>query len=186
MATISQTYIIPGLRNELKRLSRQGVKCQTAYCRPLTQQMGPLPSCRTTPAPPFTRTGIDFAGPVYIKQGATRKPVRVKAYVCLFVCMTTKAVHIELCHELTSEAFIQAFKRFKSRRGIPQQVYSDNGSNFIGAKSEIVELQQLFEEQKTKQAMSHAGPCHHKSELTNLFAEIPLLIRSAGLSFDDT
>lgn len=155
MATINQSYIIPGLRNELKRLSRECVKCQTAYCKPLSQQMGPLPSYRTTPASPFTRTGIDFAGPVYIKQGTTRKPVRVKTYICLFICMTTKAVHIELCHDLTTEAFIQAFKRFKSRRGIPMQVYSDNGTNFIGAKSEIEDLQRMFEQQKTKQAISH-------------------------------
>jgi len=90
------TYVIHGLRNFLKKISRSCAICQKAYARPLGQQMGMLPSSRTTPSP-FHRTGVDFAGPFYLKKGHTRKPVIIKTYSCLFICLTTRAVHLELC-----------------------------------------------------------------------------------------
>ncbi len=96
MSVILETYYISGLRNFLKLISRRCPMCQKAYSRPLNQRMGMLPLSRTTPAPPFERTGMDFAGPFYIRQGKVRKPTRVKCYACLFICLTTKAVHIEL------------------------------------------------------------------------------------------
>ncbi len=98
MSVILETYYISGLRNFLKLISRRCPMCQKAYSRPLNQRM---PLSRTTPAPPFERTEMDFAGPFYIRQGKVRKPTRVKCYACLFICLTTKAVHIELCANLT-------------------------------------------------------------------------------------
>ena len=60
----------------------------------------------------FTVTGLDFAGPIQIKQGYSRKPVIIKAYVCVFICFSTKAVHLELCADLTTTEFMEALRRF--------------------------------------------------------------------------
>ena len=102
--------------------------------------MGQLPAARTTPAPPFSTTGIDYAGPFILKLGHTRKPVLVKAYLAIFVCFCTKAVHIEVVSDLTTEAFLAALKWFLSRRGLPRDIHTDNGSNFDGAKHDLQEL----------------------------------------------
>ncbi len=143
MSIIGKTYHIPGLRNELKKISRQCAICQRAYARPTHQQMGLLPSSRTTPSHPFEHTGMDFAGPFLVRQGHTRRPVLLKTYACLFVCFSTRAIHIELCADLTTEEFLAAFKRFCARRGTPTHLYSDNGSNFLGARNELQDIQRL-------------------------------------------
>jgi len=143
-ATLLSRFYIPGLRNILKKISRACSSCQRAYAQPLSAQMGLLPLQRTTPHPPFTHTGVDFAGPFLIRQGHVRKPVPVKAYAALFICLTTKAVHFELCASLSSEDFRATLQRFVSRRGSPQHIYSDNGSNFLGAREEMRDLQELL------------------------------------------
>ncbi len=153
LAIIKETYHIPGVRNFLKRLSRSCPKCQRAYQQGTSQPMGLLPLVRTTPSAPFLNTGVDFAGPFITKQGYTRKPVRVKSYACIFVCMATKAVHIELCLSLSTDEFLSALRRFCSRRGCPAAMYSDNGSNFIGAHGELLQIQDLLRRSKT--ALSH-------------------------------
>ena len=81
----------------------------------------------------FDQTGVDYAGPVYIKYGYVRKPTVIKAYVCVFISLSVKAVHLELVSDLTSEAFIATLRRFISRCGKPSLTWSDNGTNFVGA-----------------------------------------------------
>lgn len=137
LSIIGDSYHLPGLRNFLKKISRNCATCQRAYAKPLQQQMGLLPISRTTPFPPFYKTRIDFAGPLYIRKGHTRKPVIIKSYACLFVCLTTRAVHLELCSELSTPEFLAALKRFTARRGTPAHIYSDHGTNFQGAHKEI-------------------------------------------------
>ncbi len=106
--------------------------------------MGLLPEARTTPSPLFYHTGIDFAGLFMIRQGHTRKPVLLKFYACLFVCFSTRAIHLELCVDLRTEEFLAALRRFCARRGTPAHIHSDNGSNFLGARHEIQQLQRLM------------------------------------------
>jgi len=113
---LSHTYYIPGLRNLLKFISRTCAFCQRAYAKPLSHQMGMLPPSRTTPAPTFDRVGIDFAGPFVLRRGHTRKPTLVKSYAVVFVCMTTKAVHLDLCASLSTPDFIATLTRFVARR----------------------------------------------------------------------
>ena len=91
--------------------------CITCRRYEAKQLMGQLPKERLTPGHVFSKVGVDYAGPLLIKLGHTRKPTVMKAYVCVFVCMTVKAIHLELVTELTSEAFIAALRRFISRRG---------------------------------------------------------------------
>ena len=94
---------------------------------------GQLPIERLTPGLVFDKIGIDFAGPVQIKYAHVRKPVIVKAYVCLFVSLSVKAVHLEPVSDLTTDAFIASLRRFTSQRSKPSLLLSDHGTNFTGA-----------------------------------------------------
>ncbi|XP_011860282.1 PREDICTED: uncharacterized protein LOC105557612 [Vollenhovia emeryi] len=108
--------------------------------------MGNLPPNRVREAAPFTHTGIDFCGPFYMKEKKHRNWNRVKVYVCVFVCMCIKAVHLEVVSDLSSDGFLAALRRFVARRGIPEHIYSDNGTNFIGltANNQLKKLYALF------------------------------------------
>ena len=117
--------------------------------------MGQLPADRVHPAPPFAVVGLDFAGPFLCKRGNPRKPVLVKTYACLFVCFSTKAVHIELVSDLTSKAFLACFTRFTGYRGCPSTIYSDNGTNFKGAWAELQEMQKLIHDDSTQELLLH-------------------------------
>ncbi|XP_065087708.1 uncharacterized protein LOC135709327 [Ochlerotatus camptorhynchus] len=108
--------------------------------------MADLPSERVSPAPPFLNVGVDFCGPFLISYPIRRSFPR-KHFVAIFVCLVTKAVHLELVSDLTSEAFFAAFKRFVARRGRPVLVMCDNALNFVGAKRQLDELRQLFMDQ---------------------------------------
>lgn len=119
------------------------------------QLMGDLPSYRVRPAPTFVNTGVDFAGPFLLKSTSVgRKPLITKSYVCLFVCMLTRAIHIELVSDLTTDAFLAALRRFTSRRGVPSKMFSDNATNFIGAQNELERLAEMFRNQKEKRKIA--------------------------------
>ena len=115
MAILGQSYRIAGVKRLVKKLSHHSVRCQRIYCKANNQLMGNLPADRATAAPPFNITGIDFAGPFLCKRGNLRKPTSVKTYVCLFICFTTTALHLEVVSDLTTEAFLAAFRRFTCR-----------------------------------------------------------------------
>ncbi|XP_072939173.1 uncharacterized protein [Epargyreus clarus] len=87
-----------------------------------------------------TVSGLDYAGPVLIADRGGRGCKLIKSYICVFVCLAVRAVHLELVSDLTKEAFLAAFNRFISRRGKPQRVYSDNGTTFVGAFNELSRL----------------------------------------------
>ncbi len=114
--------------------------CRKAAPRTHPQLLGELPADRVSTTPAFDTTGLDFAGPYTLKRGHTRKPAYVKSYLCLFVCLSTKAVHIEVVSDLTTSAFVAALRRFVARRGCPTTIHSDNGSNFVGARNQLHEL----------------------------------------------
>ena len=98
--------------------------------------MGPLPDYRVAqPLHPFSRVGVDYAGPFMTKQG--RGKVRAKRYLCLFTCLETRACHLELAHSLSTESFLMALQRFVKRRGVPKLIVSDNGANFRAAEQEL-------------------------------------------------
>ena len=132
-ALLYQSYYPVGCRQMVKSMCKHCVVCRKALAKTIIQFMGDLPDHRISPARPFDYTGVDFAGPFDVKRGHTRKPVLVKAYACLFVCMSTKAVHIDCTEDLSTASFMLCFERFINRRGFPRHMYSDNSSNFIGA-----------------------------------------------------
>lgn len=116
--------------------------------------LGQLPIEQVTPGPVFDKVGVDYAGPVTIKYGHGRKPTLVKAYICIFVSLTVKAVHIELVTDLTSDAFIAALRRFLARRGMPSLIWSYHGTNFVGASCELKEFYKFLRDQKTQDSIS--------------------------------
>ncbi len=160
LSLLTDNYYIPRVRNFLKLLSRKCVHCQKAYALPISQRMGDLPTSRTTPAPPFERTGVDFAGPFLITRGNPRKPTRVKAYAAVFICLATRAVHFEVCSDLSTDSFLACLRRFIGRRGCPAHVYSDNGTNFLGAKNELEEISTMMTSPGTKDAINDITSHH--------------------------
>lgn len=102
--------------------------------------MGDLPADRVSPSPPFAHTGVDFAGPFLLKSHKGRGSKTSKAYLCLFICFSSKAIHLELTTSLSTESFLMSLKRFVARRGKPLTMYSDNGKNFVGTITEIKEI----------------------------------------------
>ncbi|XP_060536764.1 uncharacterized protein LOC132708412 [Cylas formicarius] len=122
-------------KNQIRSVLRKCMVCFRVKPFNISQQMGSLPQPRVTPSRPFTFTGIDLAGPYFTKASKTRTKILIKTYLTVFVCLSSKAVHIEIITDLTSEAFMDAFKRFVSRRGLPKHLYSDNAKNFVGTNN---------------------------------------------------
>ena len=121
------------------------MECRKRNARPGEQIMAPLPEARVAPSdPPFTYVGVDYFGPLFVKQGRSQ----VKRYGCLFMCLTMRAVHIEVAHTLEADSFICAYQRFVSHQGKPKEMYSDNGTNFTGAERELREALERLDQSK--------------------------------------
>ncbi|XP_058817755.1 uncharacterized protein LOC131681066 [Topomyia yanbarensis] len=145
MAILRQQFWIPKCRNTIRLITRSCVRCFKVNPKALNQFMGYLPGCRLEKAPAFLKVGVDLAGPIMIRQGVR------KAKGCVFICMVTKGIHLEAVENLSTVAFLATLQRFVSRRGVPEEIYSDNGTNFVGAKNELRELYEMFKKQMTEQ-----------------------------------
>ena len=154
-ASLSRRYHIVGGRKTIRSIARKCFTCRRYTARPKPQLLGQLPVERITPDSIFDKVGVDYAGPVLIKYGYIRKPTIVKAYVCIFVSLSVKAVHLELVTDLTSEAFVACLKRFIARRGLPSLIWSDNGTNFTGAARELKELYLFLRRTSTQDDVTH-------------------------------
>lgn len=135
-------------KQSVRKFTRKCIKCFRANPKSINPLMGDLPEFRLNPSRPFTRCGVDYCGPFQLKDGKYRNRKIIKGYVCVFICMTTKAVHLELVTEMTSACFINALERLVSRRGCCKHIYSDNGTNFIGANNELTRISNLTNTEK--------------------------------------
>jgi len=108
--------------------------------------MAPLPKDRVQCSRPFAIAGVDFAGPIVIRSGI-RRVTGIKAWIAVFVCFSTRAVHLEAVEDLTSAAFVACLRRFMSRRGKCKRIYSDNGTNFVGAQKELTAYMEKIDKQ---------------------------------------
>ena len=135
LATLRQRFwIINGL-SAVKRVLNKCVVCRKIEGRPIQPMMAPLREEQVTSGGrPFKHVGVDYFGPIETKFG---RRGRIKRWVCLFTCLSTRAVHLELAYSLDTEAFLGAYSRFTNRRGRPVRVFSDNGTNFVGADREL-------------------------------------------------
>ena len=127
----SHYWIIKG-RAVVKRLLHSCTVCRRfsgkMYCAP---PVPPLPEFRVQESVPFSTSGVDFAGPLYLKG------VETKVWIALFSCCVTRAVHLELVPDMTTDSFIRCLRRFIARRGVPKKMISDNGKTFKAASKVI-------------------------------------------------
>ena len=119
---------------------------QCIICRRLrgsivSQKMADLPVERISPSSPFQTVGIDVFGHWNIISRSTTSTRRVtataKRWAVIFVCLYSRAVHVEILDSMNTYAFINALRRFIALRGPVSILRSDQGSNFIGAKNQL-------------------------------------------------
>ena len=135
----SRFWIVKG-RRMVRNVTEACAECRRRFTMKIGHQMmAPLPKTRLQSSlRAFEKVGVDYGGPFLTKQGRGR--TRAKRYLCLFTCLTTRAVHLEMAYSLDTDSFINAFTRMTSRRGTPTYVISDNGTNFLGAERELRKL----------------------------------------------
>ena len=138
LAEFRAKFWVPQGRQQIKKVKG---KCQTckrvegkAYKQP---PVSDLPDFRVTESLPFSSTGVDFAGPLFVKDGTGGMK---KVYIALFTCCTTRAVHLELVENLTTSVFLNCLRRFFSRRGTPRLINSDNAKTLKAAAKLLAEL----------------------------------------------
>ena len=112
--------------------------------------MGQLSLVHVTPGPVFEKVGVDYAVLFLVNNGKVQMLTLVKAYMCVFISLTMKAVHLEAVSDLTSEAFIAALRHLIAHRGHLFLISSDNGTNFVGANRQLKELYDFLAQQKTE------------------------------------
>ena len=118
--------------------------------------MAELPKIRLIPyEPPFTNSGVDYFGPFYVKRG--RGKVAEKRWGAIFVCMNSRAVHLEVAKSLETDDFILLLMRFLNRRGHVKELRSDNGTNFVGADREIKEAIKHIDDEKVRSELLQRG-----------------------------
>ena len=131
---IRQEFWILNCRAEIRKISHQCSHCKRRRAQPQVPMRANLPDIRLKAhLPPFSHVSLDYFDPLTVRR--LRKTE--KRYACLFTCLMTLAVHIEVAHDFETDSFIMALRRMISRRGKPQLVQSDNGTNFVGAKREL-------------------------------------------------
>lgn len=151
LTSFRQRFWILTARQRIKSQLRRCVICWKHSGKPYQiPDPPPLPQIRTRASVPFTITGIDFTGALYVWNNHTKE----KVYICLFTCATSRAIHLEVVTDLTAETFLLAFRRFTGRRSLPQVVVSDNASTYMAAADE---LQQLLQSEHLTETLGRKG-----------------------------
>ncbi|XP_073995550.1 uncharacterized protein [Rhodnius prolixus] len=148
----SRYWIVNG-KNVVRRQLAACNKCFIIKPAPFNPLTGQLPEERASASSPFTTTGIDNAGPFNVKLASLRSAKVLQSYLAIFVCFSTKAIHLELVTDLTTQAFLATLNRFVARRGVPSHIWSDNGTNFVGAKRRLKEVSTLLNDAKSQEAI---------------------------------
>ncbi|XP_011858966.1 PREDICTED: uncharacterized protein LOC105556478 [Vollenhovia emeryi] len=151
LSIIGEKYWILSARSAVRRVLHGCIICFRTSAKNPHQLMGDLPECRVTPCRAFLNVGVDYGGPFNVKVSRNKSS---KAYLCLFVCLATRAVHLELVTDLSTAAFLNALRRFIARRGKCANIYSDNGSNFVGANNELKALLNLLRDKSHQSEVS--------------------------------
>ena len=160
LAALSTRYWILSAREVIREWEKECAECRRRKSKPCQQIMAPLPTARLeTSLRAFAKSAVDFAGPFVTVQGRGKR--REKRYLCLFTCLASRAVHLEMAFGLDTDSFLNAFYRMASRRGLPEVMFSDNGTNFKGADAELKSLVQQLDESRIKQSISNKGISWH-------------------------
>lgn len=156
LSQLSGKFWIVAAREEIRAWENECNECKRRKNKPATQIMGPLPQVRlrfTYRA--FDQTAVDYAGPFTTIQGRGRQ--RLKRWLCVFTCLATRAVHLEVAWGLDTDRFLNALTRFTSRRGVPKEMISDNGTNFVGAVNELKELVDQLDKERIQRTTANKG-----------------------------
>ena len=154
VSQLRQRYWIVAARETVKRAIRTCPECVRRRRPPEVQKMGSKLQCHVQPTySAFKRISVNFAGPFETRQGGG-KP-RQKRYLCVFYCLRTKAIHLEMAYGLDTDSFLLAFMRFIARRGRPSHVTSDNATNFVGADRELRHLLCQLDEDEIQDKTAH-------------------------------
>lgn len=137
LANLRHKYWAIGGRSLARKTTHDCITCCRFSGHSPQPIMGNLPEERLHAEFVFTNTAVDYAGLVLIASKGGRGCSLLKSYICVFVCLAVRAVHIELVTNLSTQAFIAALNRFVARRGKPANIFSDNGTNFVGAYNEF-------------------------------------------------
>ena len=136
-AKIQERYTILKLRSSLRSIKSNCVTCRQFRAATIQPIMADLPVERLAyQSPPFTNTGVDYSGPFYVTVRRTTE----KRWGFLFTCLTTHAVYVEIVPSMNASSCVMGVERFISRRGTPAIIWSDNGTNFVGAEKELREI----------------------------------------------
>ncbi|UYV79860.1 hypothetical protein LAZ67_18000928 [Cordylochernes scorpioides] len=131
---ICQQFWIPNLRVTVRRSWSECPSCKIRRAKPSTPVMGELPECRVElQQRSFSIVGMDYFGLMEVSVGRRHE----KRYSVLFTCMTTRAIHLKVAHSLTTDSCIMAIRKMICRRGLPWEIFSDNGTNLRGADKEL-------------------------------------------------
>ena len=137
LAEVRQKYWVPKGRPVVKKILKNCQRCKILSAKPLpSAATSALPECRVKSGHAFETIGVDFAGPLYYSNG--RKTI--KAYIFLFTCATSRAVHIEAATDMSMNTFKQSLRSFITRRGIPSRITSDNAQTFKSAAKWLKKL----------------------------------------------
>ena len=140
----SKYWVVKG-RQLVKRIVGKCVTCKRLEGKSYSEApVSDLPGFRVRQAAPFSKVGIDFAGPLFIKVCADCSN---KVYVALFSCCVTRAIHLELVRDLSADTFSRSLRRFAARRGTPSLIVSDNAKTF---KASQKALRKLYSQQKVR------------------------------------
>ncbi len=158
LSDLRQKFWLVGGRKDIRTIVDNCITCRRRCGKMGMQLMADLPESRTKAGePPFSTTGVDYFGPLLVKRGRSE----VKRYGCLFTCFNTRAVHLEVAHSLDTDSFLNVLERFIARRGEPKEIWSDNGTNFVGAVAEMKRsIQQWNQTQIHQHLLQHEIAWH--------------------------
>lgn len=138
MTRILRTRLwMTGGRDVIRRFVQRCVICARHRAETLTQQMAPLDARRVNFEYPFAHVSVDYCGHFDVRRYSGKCNSTQMCYVAVFVCLATRAIHLEVVEDLTTDAFLDAYQRFASRRGHCRSITSDNATNFVGAKRHL-------------------------------------------------
>ena len=133
LSLLREQFWVVKARGAIKRVLRSCVRCRKQMAARMNQLMGDLPIVRLTPyEPPFTCCGVDYFGPFYVKRGRGR--VIEKRWGAIFVCLNSRAIHLDVAKSLETDDFMLVLIRFLNWRGHVKEIRSDNGTNFGGER----------------------------------------------------
>ncbi|XP_031639736.1 uncharacterized protein LOC116351735, partial [Contarinia nasturtii] len=160
-SVLRQTYWVINSQIEIKKVVSKCVTCFRHRAKPMKQIMADLPAVRSQDSiKPFTNCAVDFTGAIPYKLSKGRGSKTSKAYIAVFVCMSTRAMHLELVTDMSANGFIAAFRRMVARRGMVANMYSDNGTNFVRANKDLHEFFSLHCEEFLNELASKGTSWH--------------------------